>query len=59
MPLSLKTTQIQSVISQVKEELERHCFWHLTQHGQGFLIMAFDAAWAGVSYYKISALKNI
>jgi hypothetical protein len=42
MPLSLKTTQIQSVISQVKEELEKHCFRHLTQHGQGFLIIKYQ-----------------
>jgi hypothetical protein len=33
MPLSPKTTRIQSVISRVKDELERHCF---------------DATWAGV-----------
>jgi hypothetical protein len=39
MPLSPKTTPIQSVISRVKEELERHCFRHLTQHGQGFLMI--------------------
>jgi hypothetical protein len=39
MPLLPKTTQIQGVISRVKEELERHCFRHLTQHGQGLLMI--------------------
>jgi hypothetical protein len=42
MPLSLKTMQIQSVISRVKEELERHCFRNLTQHGQGFLMIKYQ-----------------
>jgi hypothetical protein len=37
-----ETMQIQSVISQVKEELERHCFRHLTQHGQGFLMIKYQ-----------------
>jgi hypothetical protein len=42
MPLSPKTTQIQSVISRVKEELESHCFRLLTQHGQGFLVIKYQ-----------------
>jgi hypothetical protein len=42
MPLSPKTTQIQSVISRVKEELESHCFRRLTQHGQGFLKIKYQ-----------------
>ncbi len=42
MPLSPKTTQIQNVISRVKEELERHCFRHLTQHRQGFLMIKYQ-----------------
>jgi hypothetical protein len=52
MPLLPKTTQIQSVISQVKEELERHAlFWHLTQHGQGFLIIKYQP----LNMYSFSA----
>jgi hypothetical protein len=42
MPLLPKTTQIQSVISRVKEELERRCFRHLTLHGQGFLMIKYQ-----------------
>ncbi len=42
MPLSPKTTQIQSVISQVREELGRYCFRHLTQHGQGYLVIKYQ-----------------
>jgi hypothetical protein len=51
MPLSPKTMQIQSVISRVKEELERHCFWHLTQHGLGFLMIKYQL----LKMYSLSA----
>ncbi len=44
MPLSPKTMQIQSVISRVKEELERQ-------------FSAFDAAWAGFLVIKYQLLK--
>jgi hypothetical protein len=42
MLLSPKTTQIPSIISRVKEELESHGFRHLTQHGQGFFMIKYQ-----------------
>jgi hypothetical protein len=42
MPLSPKTTQIQSITSQVKEGLEKRCFWHLTQHGHWFPMIKYQ-----------------
>jgi hypothetical protein len=47
MPLSPKTMQIQSILSQVKEKARKALF------------SAFDTVWAGVSHDKISALKNV
>ncbi len=38
-------------VSRVKEELERHCFRHLTQLGQGFLMIKYQL----LKMYSLSA----
>jgi hypothetical protein len=41
MPLSPKTTQIQIIISQVKEEQEKRCFRHLMRPVHGFFMIKY------------------